>query len=209
MPQPLRYNISDWHQLKDVLSNNSRNLHIEVTDLLENDKGSAPVTGTQISVKYDGYRNALFSYLIAPSGTAVTPNLGVYLTKDQILAELSKFGFIVTYDVMRHLPSSMITYLETLNNLHFDKIRRLAVNYSSWGKDHTDVYIVAFMVEGCPKWIDNTYQATMTEFKDALYNGYAMNLSAVTETQQWDWSWLDFVASIDDLLEEYAHESGG
>ena len=209
MPQPLRYNISDWHQLKDVLSNNSRTLHIEVTDLLDDDKGSAPVTGTQITVKYDGYRNALFSYVINPSGSAVTPGIEPYLTKDQILTELSRWGFLVTYNPMRHLPTSLIEYLTMLNTLGYDKIRLLAVNYTSFGREIRDVYVVGFMVEGCPEWINNTYETTLTEFKNALYQGAAINISALEPTKNWDWSWLDFVADIDDILEENAHESGG
>lgn len=209
MSQPLRYNISDWHQLKDCLSNNSRKLYIEVTNLLDNEKGDGPVVGLQISVKYEGYRNAMFSYVIASHGSAITPMYGANLTKDQILGELAKWGFLVTYNAMRHLPSSLIEYLTTLNNLEFDKIRLLTTTYEALGRPMRETLVVAFNVEKCPKWIDNTYEATQEEVKDAMLIGGAMNLTAISETHQWDWSWLTFVASIDDLLEEYAHESGG
>ena len=34
---PLRYNISDWHQAAECLSNNSTKLHIAVSDYIQND----------------------------------------------------------------------------------------------------------------------------------------------------------------------------
>ena len=50
MSQPLRYNISDWHRLTEVKSNNSRKLRIDVTDLIQSDI----LTGMTISVIYKG-----------------------------------------------------------------------------------------------------------------------------------------------------------
>lgn len=198
MSQPLRYNISDWHQLSSVQSNNSRKLSIAVTDLIQ----SEIITGTQISVVYKGYQYPLFSYTISAAGTAVTEELAFDLTKDQILAELAKYGFLVTFNQMRHLPENLLTYLQTLNNLGFDKIRKLNVTSMSWGKKIGTTFIVAFMVDKCPEWLANDYEIDEKDFKDLLYGGGAMNLTPISETNQWDWGWLTFVANIDDILTE-------
>ena len=198
MSLPLRYNISDWHQLVDVQSNNSRKLHIVVTDLIQSDV----ITGTQISVVYSGYQFPLFSYTISASGTAVTPNIATDLTKTQILDELAKYGFLVTFNQMQHLPDDLITYLQTLNNLGFDKIRKLTVTQESWGKQIGETFIVAFMVDRCPEWLANEKTVQKAHFQDVLYDGGAINLTPISTTNQWDWSWLTFVANIDDILLE-------
>ena len=198
MSLPLRYNISDWHQLVDVQSNNSRKLHIVVTDLIQSDV----ITGMQISVVYSGYQFPLFSYTISASGTAVTPNIATDLTKTQILDELAKYGFLVTFNQMQHLPADLITYLQTLNNLGFDKIRKLTVTQESWGKQIGETFIVAFMVDRCPEWLANEKTVQKVHFQDVLYDGGAINLTPISTTNQWDWSWLTFVANIDDILME-------
>ena len=197
----LRYRISDWHQLVDCLSNTSRNLSIKVTDLINSDV----LTGTQISVCYKGYENPVFSYIISPSGSAVDSKSGdlpFMLTKDQILSELAKWGFIVSYPEQEHLPVGLVQYLQTLFTLGFDKIRLLPVKRTVMGTPDVETCLVVFMVRANPGWIDNTIVITDDEFKMALRNGSAMNLTSISETNQWDWSWLNFVANIEDILQE-------
>ena len=59
MPEPLRYEISDWHQLTDVQSNNSRDLSIRVSDIIHSDiltglRIRNDVTGETKELKVDG-----------------------------------------------------------------------------------------------------------------------------------------------------------
>lgn len=202
MSQPLRYNISDWHRLTEVKSNNSRKLRIDVTDLIQSDI----LTGMTISVIYKGYPMPLFSYTIGAEGTAVTPNTGVDLTKDQILEELARYGFLVTFNQSRHLPQSMLDYLTTVNNLGYDKLRKITVNSESWGNQYKTTYVVVFSVEKCPEWINNSLEVTEKEFNDALISSGAINLSNIETTNQFDWGWLNFVADIDDIISENQRE---
>jgi hypothetical protein len=197
----LRYRISDWHQLVDCLSNTSRNLSIKVTDLINSDV----LTGTQISVCYKGYENPVFSYIISPSGSAVdgkSGDLPFMLTKDQILSELAKWGFIVSYPEQEHLPVGLVQYLQTLFTLGFDKIRLLPVKRTVMGTPDVETCLVVFMVRANPSWMNNRIVINDEEFKMALRDGSAMNLTSISETNQWDWSWLNFVANIEDILQE-------
>jgi hypothetical protein len=197
----LRYKISDWHQLVNVLSNNSRNLSIKVTDLINSDV----LTGVQISVCYVGYEYPVFSYIITPAGAAVTPSIGnesFMLTKDQILSELAKWGFDVEFPEVENLPADLIEYLTTLDGLGFDKLRLLPVKKTVMGKTFIDVCVVAFFVKDNPTWIDNTIIISDEEFKESLRRGSCINLTSISKTDQWDWSWLNFVANIEDILQE-------
>ena len=202
MSQPLRYNISDWHRLTEVKSNNSRKLRIDVTDLIQSDI----LTGMTISVIYKGYPMPLFSYTIGAEGTAVTPNAGADLTKDQILAELERYGFLVTFNQSRHLPQTMLDYLTTVNNLGFDKLRKITVNFEEWGKSYKVTYVVVFSVEKCPEWISNSFEISRKDFDAAIISGGAINLSNIENTNQFDWGWLNFVADIDDIISENQRE---
>ena len=64
---PLRYNISDWHQAVQCLSNNSEHLHINVSDYVQNDS----IRGTKISVIHDMY-GTLFAYIVDAVGELVS-----------------------------------------------------------------------------------------------------------------------------------------
>ena len=95
MPEPLRYDISDWHQLTDVRSNNSRDLSIRVSDIIHSDI----LTGLRIRIEHKTF-GTLFTYVVGASGSIISePDSGITyeLTKDQILAELARYGFLVTY----------------------------------------------------------------------------------------------------------------
>lgn len=195
---PLRYKISDWTQLKDCKSNNSRKLHIRVSTFLK----SSRLSGTRIVVEDDDF-GVLFAYVISPDGTMVSPNFtGPNLSTKQLLLELEKFGFLVTYEPNKHLKGSQIQYLMTLQNLHFDKLRVVAVCEPD---GDIGIKIVAFNVAKNPTWINNAYSPSYLEFIEALNNGSAVNLTEISDTQKYDWSWLDFVADIADILKENSY----
>lgn len=194
---PLRYNISDWHQLVECKSNNSSNLRIAVSDLIQNDS----VTGTRISVQHASY-GSLFTYVIGASGELVTPEseIGPELTVAQLLKEISRYGFLVTFDAKAHLPGAQLQFLLTLQNLHYDKLRLLTVTYGQYAR----TYIVAFKIADHPNWIDNTAIATGSEFNTATADGSAFNISTISEAENYRWDWLDYVANIDDIIADNA-----
>ena len=205
MDKSLRYKISNWDQLTKCRSNNSADLYITV-DHVFNDKR---LNGTIIRVTHSDF-GVLFVCTVNSSGTILTPdsNSGIIaeFTTDQILKELHKFGFDVVFNLEGGLSGDQLDYLMTLDSLGFDKIRTLDVySYDNVGNRTFAQYVVAFNVECCPDWINQSYCAHKTLFLDALNDGGAMNLTYVSQTRQFDWTWLTYVASIEDIIENNSY----
>lgn len=199
---PLRYNISNWVQLSECRSNNSVDLYITVKQII--DDGSHRLTGTAILVNHSQY-GTLFACIVNAKGSLLTPNpdSGIIkeFTTDEILAELNKFGFDITFEINQHLSGDQISYLITLSGLNYDKIRKLPVyKYDNLGNKVFSDYIVAFNVEGCPEWINQDYTCRDIDFTAKLNEGTAINLTYMSETKLYDWTWLTYVASIDDII---------
>lgn len=205
MDKALRYKISNWDQLTKCRSNNSADLYITV-DHVFNDKR---LNGTIIRVTHSDF-GVLFVCTVNSSGTILTPdsNSGIIpeFTTDQILQELHKFGFDVVFTLEHGLSGEQLDYLMTLDSLGFDKIRTLDVyTYDNAGSRTFAQYVVAFNVEKCPDWINQSYYAHKTLFLDALNDGGAMNLTYVSQTKQFDWTWLTYVANIQDIIENNSY----
>lgn len=203
---PLRYNITSWDQLPQCLSNNSRNLKIDVSHFFNNDL----LCGLRISVVHRAY-GVLFSCMLGASGDLITSSnyyddveepRAFELTPKQILDELYKFGFCIYYEQREHLSPGQIDYLITLKGLHYDKIRVLGVKDVKNGTDVFSTKVVAFNSENHSQWLDNTYRASEKEFLKGLVDGTAINLTEISETEKYCWTWLDFVANIDDILRD-------
>lgn len=200
MQMPLRYNISDWHQLTDVRSNNSRDLFITVTDFVQDKR----LSGTRIQVNHRDF-GVLFTCLVNAHGNMISEleeNIIYELTPKQILLQLEVFGFFVTFEPKKHLSGNQISFLMTLKCLGYDKLRVLNVWHSKNGVKSFKWYIVAFNIKHNPDWINNGYSPSEKEYATALQNGSAINVSALSNDNHWDWSWLDYVANIDDILED-------
>ena len=203
--QPLRYNISNWLQLSECKSNNSVDLYITVKQVI--DDGSHRLTGTIILVNHSQY-GTLFACLINSSGSLLTPDpvSGIIkeFTTDEILAELNKFGFDVTFEINQHLSGEQISYLMTLYDLKFDKLRILEVQDKPDGR--YSEYLVAFNVAKCPDWINLDFCCGKKPFVDALMSSGAMNLTDLEQTKGFDWTWLTYVANIDDIIRDNGYD---
>lgn len=204
MNAPLRYNISNWLQLSECKSNNSTDLYITVRQII--DDGSHRLTGTSILVQHNQY-GILFACLVNSNGTLLTPDPESKMIRefstDEILKELEKFGFLVTFEINQHLSGEQISYLITLDGLDYDKIRRLDVyEYDRLGNKVFGEYIVAFNVEHCDGWLDANYICSKTEFLNKLNDGVAINLTHISQTKSFDWTWLTYVADIEDIIED-------
>lgn len=203
MSKPYRYNISNWLQLSECKSNNSVDLFITVKQII--DDGSHRLQGTNILVNHNQY-GTLFACLVNSSGSLLTPDPDSGIIKefstDEILAELNKFGFDITFEINQHLSGEQISYLMTLSDLGFDKIRRLWVYDSNRFDNHFSDYIVAFNVEKCPDWIRVDYTCGSKVLSAALMDSGAMNLTALEQTKGFDWTWLTYVANIDDIIRD-------
>ena len=199
--QPLQYNISDWHQLSGAMSNNSRDLRIKVSDFIQNNQ----LTGTLIQLHHKQF-GVLFACVVNAQGTMVSEfndNLVVEFTPTQILAELQKYGFLITFNPKEHLPGNQIEYLMSLQKLGYDKLRIMNVYKYINGVQHFQWYVIAFNIDD-GNWLNNGYSISETEFMAALRDGKCVNISAISKTNRWSWSWLDYVANISDILEDNA-----
>lgn len=205
MQIPLRYKISSWRQLPQVQSNNSKKLHIHVTDFVQSHR----LHGFRISVEHDEL-GTMFSYILDAKGSIVTPypNLSQQLTPAFLLSELARFGFLVDYNPSKTLSGSQLDFLMTLNQLHFDKIRVMPVWDSSSGvKEFTD-HVVVFQAQAHGDWLNNGYSPSISEYTKGITSGSAIDVGIISEAQGLDWSWLvGWVGSIPDILKENAEMS--
>lgn len=208
MSAPLRYNISNWLQLSECKSNNSADLYITVKQVI--DDGSHRLTGITILVQHTQY-GTLFACLVNSSGTLLTPDpvSGKIkeFTTDEICEELYKFGFDVTFEINQHLSGDQISFLMTVNDLGYDKLRVLSVQDKPDG--HYSDYLVVFNVEKCPDWIQNGYVCGKSVFVNALTSSGAMNLTDLEQTKGFDWTWLTYVANIEDIIRDNGYIDDG
>lgn len=198
MGDTLTYSITDWHQLKNVKSNNSRDLSIKVADLLH----SNVLTGLRIQVYHTEY-GPLYAVVLNAQGTIVTEvndNMVVEPSTEDILAELHKWGFEVQFNQQLNLPQGQLDFLAELKDLGYDKLRILNVWTMQNAIKTFTPYIIVFNVAQNPDWINNGYAASEQEFLNSLKNGSAVNISATSKANIWSWGWLTFVANIDDIL---------
>ena len=214
MADPLRYNISSWYQLPKCKSNTSKDLYITVNRII--DDGSHRLMGINIQVRHNQY-GTLFACLVNADGTILSRDEHSQIIQefsvDEILAALATFGFYVTFKVNQHLSDDQIAYLKTLNGLGFDKLRRLQV-YNTADTIQTaytlqrrySEYIVAFNVAKCPDWIDIDYTCDIRLFNKAFQNSGAVNLTDLEQTKGFDWTWLTYVADIDDIIRDNGSE---
>lgn len=200
-PYPLYYRISDFRQLEKCMSNNSRQLHITVSTFVNDSR----LNGQRIKVEHDVF-GTLFACVTSPKGTLISQSddgTVFELTTGQILEELKKFGFNITYSPVEHLSGNMIQFLMDIDKLGYDKIRVLDVWQAPLGVKEFTTYIVAFMVKDHGDWLNAGYSPSYTEMTNALMNGTALNISALSKEHNFNWSWLyGWVGDIKDILAE-------
>ena len=195
MSVPLRYEITSWDQIGECQSNNSIKLHCKYSKFIKN--GS--LNGERLQILHDDL-GVVFTYVLNPTGGCVTEYDGALpqLTKDELLTEFYKYGFYITYKEEEHLSESQLNYLETLQGLHYDKIRKLSVydDKNGW------TYIVVFQITPNSAYMNNGYRCPQHVFQKALRDGTVMNITTISETRNYDWSWMgDGIYNIQDILD--------
>lgn len=205
---PLRYSISSWRQLVDVKSNNDPELKILVADFI----GDYELQGFRISITHPKY-GVLFSYVLDARGTFISETPYTHERPDEIgnealLRELHRYGFEVVYRPERDLSGDQISYLMNLKNLCFDKIRMLNVWYIGEGDQRNyKAYLVGFQSEKLGDWLNMAYSPSIKDFKSALLDGTAINLTDISRTRRYDWSWLTYAANIDDIIRDNTRDN--
>lgn len=202
-PDHLRYEITDWSQVNECLSNNSRDLRMRFIQIMDDE-----LCGKLILVEHAVY-GTLFSCLVQGEGSILTsmdpynPACPAHVfSEEEIFAELYKFGFDIRFKREKRLTGDQLDYLMNLNNLGFDKIRMINVvlPYAPHAPKYRTV-VVGFMVGNLPKWLDNTYACPESEYNRAIGEGTAINITAISQSKKFDWTFLkDHVLSINDIL---------
>jgi len=164
------------------------------------------LNGLRISINHTDF-GALFSCVLHAKGSLVDLDMiNLYeFTTAQLLNELAKYGFWIEYNPVNSLNGNQIQFLMTLKDLNFDKIRVLDVWSTPKGVKEFTTQVVAFNVKDNPYWINNGYAPSISEYENSLREGTAFNVSAISESKKFDWSWLvGFVGDIDDIIQNYA-----
>jgi len=163
------------------------------------------IKGEVLQVNHASY-GTLFAAMIMGHGELVTEfdedgNAIPFLSTDEILKQIEKFGFYVIYDVKSNLPMNVITFLQELYEFGYDKITRIVVSTKS--KESGSLIwrpqVIAIKSQFNSDLL--SYGAKITEkvFKNKLADNTIMNLSYEADMK---WDWLTYIANIADLLEE-------
>lgn len=193
MNDKLRYKISKWEQSPKCLSNLSEKYKIHVSTV----EYSPNIKGRVIQVHHENI-GVVFAIMVDVEGTDVDSTVNYYkMSTDEILNNLSTFGFNIEFKPEANLVAAQQDYLIEISKLSMDKIRIMKV----YERDDSNnkVYrtkLVAFSSAVMTNWLLNTYTCSKKEFDETCGNGYAINLS----TQEFDWSWLTYVANIEDII---------
>ena len=198
----LRYRITSWDEIGGCLSNNDRRFHVHCITISDED-----LRCKIIRLDHEKY-GTVFAGMVEGTGSMLTKMDGInyhMFTPSEILDELEKFGYIISYERDENLSGDQLDYLINLNNLGFDKIRKIRIASRGTTTDSTTIktIVVAFKISGVPaEWLDNTYACPIAEYHQAVDNGTAINISAISQDRNFSWEWMDdTVMSINDILQ--------
>lgn len=203
MDTKLRYQIDCWEKLPNCMSNTSRKLHIHVSKFMND----ATIHGLRVAVKHEEY-GTLFSCIVNGRGSLIDETVESFSRPD-ILKELSRFGFLVRFEENSQILESQLHLLRGAYDLGFDMVRILSVWKLVRGSQEFKTHIVAFTSSSTPiqNWLNNMYSPSFSEYKDALVEGQAIDLTTLSKDKHLDWSWLyNDIYNISDVLAKYNSE---
>lgn len=121
------------------------------------------------------------------------------MTTEEILKEIQRFGFYVTYDVKSNLPMNTIAFLSTIDNLGYDKITKVGIQYRKDGEKYIKPAILVFKSEYNHDILN--FECIISEHK-YLDKLSANSIMDVTHEKDIQWDWVKYIANISDILEE-------
>ncbi len=203
MQKPLlRYKITDWSQIKECKSNNSRDLSIRYSEFVN----SKRLKGKRIEV-IDKQCGVLFACLLNAEGELLTDKqneLPEELSVMEILKQLERFGFLIEAGKETVISEEQLEYLKTVDGLGFDKIRLLGIRLAD---GNVETKAVVFKTSDCPEWLNNLYVSYEKEFILSLANGSAISISDIANNKNFRWDWLmNSVLNIKDIFENLNNE---
>ena len=200
MNKILRYRISNWNQITQCRSNNSRNLSLSLSKFLDGKR----LQGYGIKVNHANY-GVLFAALIEGIGTLITKTdeEGAdipFLTTDEILKQLMKFGFYITYNLAKNLPQEEFDYLSKLEDLGYDKITRIALeSFDTNGNKVWRPAVIVMKSEFNTDMLVFECKVTRKTFNERLTKNVILN---ITNEPGMNWEWVTYIANIADVLDE-------
>ena len=203
MSQPLRYQITNWDQVTECFSNNSKNLYLTISKLRDN----PTIRGDVIKVNHTKY-GVLFAAILNGDGKLLNTYTEDYLplpfmSTQMILRELERFGFIIKYDVKNHLPADILTFLSTVDNLGYDKITKVCLETKF---EHSAKMWLPTTIIMKSRYNDDllTYGCRISRkvFEEKLTANVVMNIE---HEANMSWDWVTYIANIEDILSENAN----
>ena len=162
--------------------------------------------GLVLSVNHSNY-GILFSTMITGSGELISEEDEngepiPFLTTEQILTQLEKFGFIIKYDVKSNLSNDVLAYLSTMYNLGYVKINRIGVRMPNQNGDRYNRPTVILMkdVSDNNNLLKFDQVISQVEFNKKLDANIVVNITDELESDSWDW--VTYMANLEDILEE-------
>lgn len=149
----------------------------------------------------------LFAAMIEGEGIIITNeedndkgDLIPFMTTDEILKEIERFGFYVTYNVKSNLPSETVSYLATIDNFDFDKITR--VSLQTLDKDgrgfHYAPTVLIYDSTKNPDLIGYGMKLSRNKYVDKVTENSIINVTNIGIS----WDWVDSMYNIADILDE-------
>lgn len=162
--------------------------------------------GLVIRVEHDTY-GVLFAAMIKGTGSllSIVDEQGLdlpFMTTDEILHEIQRFGFYVDYNVIENLPVNVITFLSNVLDLGFDKITRVSVVTKDAFAQEVVYKPTVLVIKSTEDNSDLlTFGCNLSEkkFMEKLSKNTIMNITYEKDMQ---WDWVKYIANISDLLDE-------
>lgn len=197
----LRYEISDWTQATECLSNNSKQLKIEVSKMVRNKR----VRGTRIAVTHPEF-GTLFAALIQAAGSFITDTneIGAVIPEmktSEILTQLRRFGFDITYVQEQSLPGPQLAYLMKLVELEYDKITEVVVRSRVNGAIKDIKTVTAIKSAQNQDMVQFDLVLTEAQYAERAAKGIIFNLTQPSKELNFEWDWLSYTIAIEDILE--------
>lgn len=187
--------------MTECKSNNSRDLYLSLVNLIRSWK----IQGRLIQVVHPEF-GVLFSAMIEGEGKLVT-NLdekGRYLpfmTTDEILKQLAKFGFYIRYDVKSNLPDETFVFLQQISLLGYEKITKVMLQTTN--KEGDTIWQPSIVVFKCVD--DNVdlmsygQKLSRSKYIRKVDKNIILN---VTDQEGISWDWVTSYFNISDILNE-------
>lgn len=192
----LQYDISSWAQATRCLSNNSKKLRISVSRFID-----LPDLDCQlVSVLHLKY-GTLFAAITSGQGDIITDQdesgaVLPFMTTSEILVQLAKFGFNITYNQEPHLSDSQLEFLTKILNLGFDAITQVNV------RTQTAIVptIIAYNSSITMDYLAFNSTVAKNKFDTDLERSAIINIAIMEPLFTWDW--LTYTCQIEDILHD-------